>query len=153
MPDFGKNRDFKKTINALTLYKYLSYVIGIFLAFLKYRGSKMNVLVKSNKKYFEKEIREFFLRENARTYFANSSKSAVDTLNNRKIDIMILDFDSLYDTFLLKYVENYHKNIKMILFTDDFMKNAISVFKRSNFTLISEPFKLSKLKKLLCENN
>jgi len=113
----------------------------------------MNVLVKSNKKYFEKEIREFFLRENARTYFANSSKSAVDTLNNRKIDIMILDFDSLYDTFLLKYVENYHKNIKMILFTDDFMKNAISVFKRSNFTLISEPFKLSKLKKLLCENN
>ena len=127
--------------------------IGIFLAFLKYRGSKMNVLVKSNKKYFEKEIREFFLRENARTYFANSSKSAVDTLNNRKIDIMILDFDSLYDTFLLKYVENYHKNIKMILFTDDFMKNAISVFKRSNFTLISEPFKLSKLKKLLCENN
>lgn len=97
----------------------------------------------------ENEIKEFFQREKANTYFADSSESAIDILNKKKINILIFDFNSLLDTVLLKYIENYYKNVKVIISADSYMQNAISVFRNNHFILLDDPLKLTELKKVI----
>ena len=109
----------------------------------------MNILVKSNKEYLENEIKEFFQREKANTYFTDSAECAIDLLNKHKINMVIFDFNSLLDTVLLKYIENYYKNVKVILSADKYMRNAITVFQNNNFILLDNPLKLTELKNLI----
>ena len=109
----------------------------------------MNVLLMSENKYFEEEMQEFFQTENATTFFADSPETTIQILNSFNIEVVILNFDSLSETELLKHINKYHRDTIILLLADIFLYNVISIFREGNFMLLKNPFKMQDLKEMI----
>ncbi|RLC51673.1 MAG: hypothetical protein DRZ79_02415 [Candidatus Cloacimonadota bacterium] len=109
----------------------------------------MNVLVLSSKKYFLDEIAEFFQSENIKLFSAETLEDAIAALFKNKIDIFLFQFDSLEEIELLRYINNYYRKIKVIILTNNFLHNAISILKNGDYFLMNNPFKIQDLKNII----
>jgi len=109
----------------------------------------MNVLVMSSKKYFRDEIAEFFQTENIKLFSADTLESAIDILFKIKIDIFLFNIDSLEEIELLRYINKYYQTIEVIILTNNFLHNAISILRTGHYRLMNNPFKFQELKTLI----
>ena len=109
----------------------------------------MNVLVMSSKKYFRDEMAEFFQTENIKLFSADTLESAIDILFKDKIDIFLFNIDSLEEIELLRYINKYYQTIEVIILTNNFLHNAISILRTGHYRLMNNPFKIQELKTLI----
>jgi len=57
---------------------------------------------------------------------------AISALKENNIEEAILNITSISDLKLIKYINNYNKNIKVLLFGDSFLNEIIPIIKNSN---------------------
>jgi DNA-binding response OmpR family regulator len=96
-----------------------------------------------------REIKDFLSLYNDSLFYAKTNREAIKLLNKIKFDYVIIDF-AMYNEFkLIKYINDNHKNVKIILTMSRDLQEIISTIKNGKYHVIVQPFRLSELKKQL----
>jgi len=112
----------------------------------------MKILFFNSNRFIEDELREFVSDMDGEIFFADTPEKAVTILNTCSVDIFFLEVIGIAEISLLKYANEYFKNIRIMLITDQYIENAINTFRKGEFELMREPFELGKLRDVLMEN-
>lgn len=108
-----------------------------------------NLLFVIKSKEGEEEYREFALDMRARAFFASSAEEAIYILNRHKIDQVILILSSINEVGLIKYINDYFDDIRVIIVTTKDFNDIISIFNKGKYKVVNQPVKLTNLKKEL----
>ena len=112
----------------------------------------MKTIIFSANKYFTNEIKDFLSLYGNSFYYAKTNKEVIQLLNKLKIDFVIID-TAMYKEFkLIKYINENYKDIKIILTMSKELVDIVSTIKNGRYDLLSQPFRLSELRKEF-ENN
>lgn len=92
------------------------------------------------------EFNEFFGEIRARDFFANSTEEAIQVLNEHTIDIVILRISRLADAAILKYINDYYQQIKVLVSARKDFEEALTIFNQTNFEKLNSPIGLADLR-------
>ena len=73
-------------------------------------------------------------------------------LNAQPIDILFLEFKGCADAGLLKYTHEHFKKIQIVLAAESGIEDAISIIKKTHFSMVQKPFALQEVRSILAEN-
>lgn len=94
----------------------------------------------------QNEISEFVSELESDNYFSNSTEESIRILNEHVIDRVILKVRRIKDIAILKYIQDYYNNIKVVIEASDEFDEVISVFKETSYSVLHEPYSLKDLK-------
>ena len=95
------------------------------------------------------EFLEFASSLKAKAFFADSTEETIHALNNNKIDRVILKISNVNDVGIIKYINDYFPEVKVIIVATEAFDDVISVFNKARFTVVHEPVRLIELKNVL----
>jgi len=107
---------------------------------------KMEVLIVGTNKYLLKDINEFFSINDYNPHYATNSREAISILNKLPIDLVVFDFLQFEEFKLIKYINENHKDLQVIVTVNKKIKEILSIIKNSEYQMIQEPFRLNELK-------
>ncbi len=105
----------------------------------------MNVLVAGTDSYLFSEFNDFLTATGFTPYFAENNRKAIKILNSVEINIIVLEIKTLKELNLLKYINDNHKTVQVILITEKNFKEQISIIRNADYLLLQKPFRLSEL--------
>jgi hypothetical protein len=105
----------------------------------------MNVLIQLKDNSADREIREFTEGNNDKVFISHSPEESIDILSNHEIHKAVVSLKSLKDTAILKYLNEYHTEVDVVVITNKAFDDIISIFQKVNYAIIHEPLKLSEL--------
>ncbi len=111
----------------------------------------MNVFFQIKNNTADKEILEFIEGEGNKVFISHSTEESIHILSNHNIQKAVISLHSLKDAAILKYLNDYYPDIKVVVIASKEYDNIISVFQKSNYSVIHEPLKLSELNVQLTE--
>jgi len=106
----------------------------------------MNILIQIRNTSTDREIKEFTEGKNDNVYITHSVEESIKILSHTEIQKAVISLKSLKDTAILKYINDYYKNIEVVVLANKTFDDIISIFSKSNYSIIHEPLKLSELK-------
>ncbi len=107
----------------------------------------MNTIIFSTNKYFTNEIKDFLSLYGDSFYYAKTNKEVIQLLNKLPIDFVIID-TAMYKEFkLIEYINENYKDTKIILTMSKELVDIVSTIKNGKYDLLSQPFRLSDLRK------
>ncbi len=92
------------------------------------------------------EFNEFAHDIDASDYYSNSLEKSITILNEHPIDIVVLKISKLSDASILKYLNDYYKNIKVLLSARKDFEEALTIFSQVSYEKIESPMGLPELK-------
>jgi DNA-binding NtrC family response regulator len=110
----------------------------------------MNALIVGSTFYL-KEMKDFFQANNLTSYFAENMLTAIDVLNHHEIDFAFIHIHSISEVILLKYVNQHHQNVKVILLTNPKNKEVISILKEGFYHTLEDPFRFQEIQTFINE--
>ena len=112
----------------------------------KYRVIKrMNVFFQINDSTTDQEILEFIEGEGNKVFISHSTEESISILSERNFEKAVISLQSLKDAAILKYLNDYYPDIKVVVIANKEYDNIISIFQKTNYSVIHEPLKLSEL--------
>ena len=93
----------------------------------------------------KEELTDFILNKGGKIYFANSREESIDILTGTKIDTVILLLHKLRDAAILKYINQYYPEIKVLISATKEYDDIINVFNKGSFSILNQPLKLKEL--------
>jgi DNA-binding NtrC family response regulator len=81
--------------------------------------------------------------------FAGSADMVIQLLESEKISAVVLKMHQLNDAAILKYINKYYPEIKVLVFAGRKFDNFIHMISRGNFRLLPQPLKLRELGMLM----
>ena len=109
----------------------------------------MEILIVGTSKYLLKDMIEFFSINDYNPHYATNSREAISILNKLPIDLVVFDFLQFEEFKLIKYINENHKDLQIIVTVNKKIKEIISIIKNSEYQMIQEPFRLNELKSFL----
>lgn len=98
------------------------------------------------------EYFEFASSLKAKAFFAGSTEESIHALNNNKIDRVILEISNVNDVGIIKYINDYFPEIKVIIVATEAFDDVISVFNKARYSVVHEPFQFSELRDEIAKN-
>lgn len=112
----------------------------------------MNVLIQIKDSSTDCEIKEFTEANNDLVFISHTAEESINILSQNNIQKAVVSLKNLKDATILKYLNDYHPDIKVVVIANKAFDDIISVFKKVNYNVIHEPLKLSELKTRLTKN-
>ncbi|MCD4683663.1 MAG: hypothetical protein K8R86_10305 [Bacteroidales bacterium] len=112
----------------------------------------MNILIQTKESSADNEIKEFTENNGNKVYISHSTTESISNLSNYSIDKAVISLKNLNDAVILKYLNDNHPNIQVVVIANKALDDVISIFQKVNYTVIHEPLKLSELKTKLTKN-
>lgn len=112
----------------------------------------MNVLIQIKDSSTDREIKEFTEGNKDNVFIAHSAEESIDILSHNNIHKAVVSLKSLKDSAILKYLNEYHPGIEVVVLATKAFDDIISIFSKTNYSIIHEPLKLSELKGKLHKN-
>ena len=109
----------------------------------------MNVLLVNFKEDRRQELDEFLNTQGYEVYFADTDLEAVQILNKTNINDVIVHLTKILNIGLVNYINNHFSDLRVLLVTNNYVEQAISVIKHTDCEIIHEPFTLSEFKRTL----
>lgn len=113
----------------------------------------MNVLIQTKETAADLEIREFTENEGNQVFISHSTSDSINFLSSILIDKAVISLKNMNDAAILKYLNEYHPGIPVVVIANKVFDDFISIFQKVNYSVIHEPLKLSELKMKLTKNN
>ncbi len=95
------------------------------------------------------EFNEFAQDIDANSYYSNSLEKSIAILNEQQIDIVVLKIGKLSDASILKYLNDYYKDIKVLVSARKDFEEALTIFSQVQFEKVNSPMGLADLKEYL----
>ncbi len=105
----------------------------------------MNVFFQIQNSRADKEILEYIEGEGNKVYISHSPEESISILSNHDIQKAVISLQSLKDAAILKYLNDYYPDINVVVIANKEYDNIISVFQKTNYSVMHEPLKLSEL--------
>jgi DNA-binding NtrC family response regulator len=86
-----------------------------------------------------------------KAYFADNIEEATALLYAHPIDIAVLDLKQMTDIRVLKYINEYFNNVRIVVAVERNIENAISTIRNSQFGILHKPFTLEELGKIVAQ--
>jgi DNA-binding NtrC family response regulator len=113
-----------------------------------YNLTPMNILFVHDDPEIQEEIREFLTIPEGNVIFSKNMREAINTLNDREeIGLVVLKINSNKDASILRYINDYYKDLEVLVMASKEYDEVISTFSTGHFTLYQQPLKLTELKK------
>lgn len=106
---------------------------------------RMNVFFQIQNSTADKEILEYIEGEGNKVYISHSPEESISILSNHDIQKAVISLQSLKDAAILKYLNDYYPDINVVVIANKEYDNIISVFQKTNYSVMHEPLKLSEL--------
>lgn len=116
-------------------------------------NQNMNVLIQIKDTATDWEIREFTENEGNHVYISHSTEDSISYLSKVAVDKAVISLKNLNDAAILKYLNEYHPGIQVVVIANKAFDDFISIFQKANYSVIHEPLKLSELKMKLTKKN
>jgi DNA-binding NtrC family response regulator len=110
----------------------------------------MNALIIGSTFYLN-EMKDFFQVNDLTTYFAENTLAAIDVLNHHEIDFAFINIHSISEVILLKYINQNHQKVKVILLTNPKNKEVISILKEGFYHTLEDPFRFQEIQTFINE--
>ena len=117
-----------------------------YLFLFKPSFQQVNILFINSDPALQSEIVEFTSEFEANNYFSQRTEESIAILNEHDIDIVILKVRKIKDVAILKYINDYYKDTKVVIEANNEFDEVISVFNKTNYSVLHEPYSLSELK-------
>ena len=111
----------------------------------------MNILIASDRSDLYGEWEDFAGTMDAHVYFAASQQQAIGLLERESIDVAVLEVRALGDLGLLKYINDTHAGVRVMLITQERMSDLVSVARNGNYSLVGENLDIGALRRLISE--
>jgi len=108
----------------------------------------MKVLVVGSN-FFLDEIKDYFETNEFESFFAKTTVNAIEILSNNEIKHVFIAVNSMSDIILLKYLNENHKDVQVILMGNKQFTNFLSILKESKFSIINNPFRFSEINEII----
>jgi DNA-binding NtrC family response regulator len=108
--------------------------------------TKLNILFIHNDPEVLEEIREFLTVPDGDVFFSKDTNEAIRILNEQTIGMVVLKINNLRDAAILRYINENYKDLEVLVMASREYDEIISAFSAGQFTLYSQPLKLSELK-------
>lgn len=95
--------------------------------------------------FLKDEIKEFITNYKGEVYFANSTEQSIHLLEKYSIDIVVLALHRVGDAAVLKYINQYFPNVKVLIKATDEFDSIIKILNKGTYSYLSNPFKLKEL--------
>jgi hypothetical protein len=95
------------------------------------------------------EFNEFASEINAHNFFSSSTEESILVLNEHQIDKVVLKIGKLTDLSIMKYIDDYYKDIEVLVCASENFDEALTIFTQVHFKKIKNPMRLSDLKEHL----
>jgi len=109
----------------------------------------MNILLVNFADGRQNELNEFLETQGYKVYSAESDLEAVRILNNTNINEVIVHLTKILNIGLVNYINHHFSDIRVLLVTNNYVEQAISIIKNSACEILHEPFTLAEVKKIL----
>ena len=106
----------------------------------------MNVFFQIKNSTANQEILEFVEGEGSKVFISHSTEESISILSKHTFEKAVISLQNLKDATILKYLNDYYPDIKVVVIANKEFDNIISVFYKVNYSVIHEPLKLSELK-------
>ena len=107
----------------------------------------MNILFIHYDPGIKEEIDEFLMTQKGTGFFAENTEHAIRILNETAIDLVVLKITNLRDAAILKYINDYYKDLEVYIMASKEYDDIISVFSKGHYKLFPQPLKISELKR------
>jgi hypothetical protein len=91
------------------------------------------------------EIADFIHERDGDVFFSDSIEQSIHVLDEAPIDTVILTLHKLGDAAILKYINQYYPDVKVLISASKEYDDIIHVFNIGKFSLLREPLKLKEL--------
>ena len=105
----------------------------------------MNILLQTKEKDTFEEIREFTESDSSKVFHSDSADRSIALLSNFFFDVAVIRIKTLNDFTILKFINETYPHIKVIVLAEKKFKDLITLFSTTNYSVVSEPFRLSEL--------
>ena len=105
----------------------------------------MNVFFQIKDNTANKEILEFIEGEGNKVFISHSTEESISILNDYEFEKAVISLMSMKDATILKYLNDYYPHIKVVVIASKEFDDVISIFQKSNYSVMHEPLKLSEL--------
>ena len=112
----------------------------------------MNVLIQIKDTATDREVREFTENEGNQVFISHTIEDSITFLSTVIIDKAVISLKNLNDAAILKYLNENHSDIQVVVIANKAFDDFISIFQKANYSVIHEPLKLSELKTKLTKN-
>lgn len=106
----------------------------------------MNILFINSDASMHEEFNEFSHEIHANNFYANSTEESIGVLNEQQIDTVIIKIGKIEDVSVLKYINDYYKNIKVLISARKDFEEALTIFRQIQFEKVNNPMGLADLK-------
>ena len=111
----------------------------------------MNILIASDRTDLFGEWEDFAGTLDAHVFFALDHHEAIRLLERESIDVAVLDVRALGDLGLLKYINDAHANVRVMLITQERMSDLVSVMRDGQYSLVGDSLNVGALQRLIAE--
>jgi DNA-binding NtrC family response regulator len=106
----------------------------------------MNILIQIRETATDKEIKEFTEGDGNNVFISHSTEESIALLSKYPFDKAVISLKNINDATILKYLNDYHPEIKVVVVANKAFDDILSVFQKVNYSVIHEPLQLSELK-------
>jgi DNA-binding response OmpR family regulator len=111
----------------------------------------MNILLQTREKETFEEIKEFTESDNSKVFHSDSADRSVALLSNFFFDVAVIKIKTLNDFTILKFINETYPHIKVVVLAEKKFRDLITLFSTANYSIVSEPFRLSELNTTITE--
>lgn len=110
---------------------------------------KRHVLFIGYDSTLQEEIKEFFKERGGQAWFTSSTDRSVRVLSEHPVETVVLSLHTLKDAAILKYINQYFPDIKILVSASHEYEEIINVLSHGHFEFLPQPLKLKELGALL----
>ena len=110
---------------------------------------EVNILFINSDTSVRSEFNEFADEISANNFFSSSTEESIIVLNEHQIDKVVLKIGKLADVSIMKYIDDYYKDIEVLVCAREDFDEVLTIFNQVHFKKIKNPMGLSDLKEHL----
>jgi DNA-binding NtrC family response regulator len=110
---------------------------------------KRKVLFIGYEPSLNEEIKDFILTHKGEAFFTNSVEDSIHVLDEKPINTVVLTLHKLGDAAILKYINQYFPDIKVLISASKEYDDIINVFNKGRYSMLKQPFRLKELNLML----
>ncbi len=111
----------------------------------------MNILLQTREKETFEEVKEFTESESSKVFHSDSADKSIALLSNFFFDVAVIRIKTFNDFTILKFLNESYPHVRVIVLAEKRFKDLITLFSTTNYSVVSEPFRLSELNMRIAE--
>lgn len=106
----------------------------------------MNLLFIHHDPEIQSEIDDFLHSKKDNCYYSRNTEETIRILNDHPVDMVVLIINHMRDAAVLKYINDYYKDLEVLLIASEEYDEIISLFSECHYKTVRLPLKLKDLK-------